>query len=73
MPDLLLVDFAMPGMTGAELAERARQIKAALPVVFATGYADTSAMAATSGEAVAVLRKPFNVSELEAVVRAALA
>lgn len=42
--DLLLVDFAMPGMNGAELAREARSKRPGLPVLFVTGYADFSAL-----------------------------
>ena len=68
--DLLLVDFAMPGMNGAELARLAVQRRPGLPVLFVTGYADIDALAA-AGEA-RVIRKPFQVQELVARVRAAL-
>lgn len=38
--DLLLTDYAMPGMTGVELAQAARAVAPDLPVLLATGYAD---------------------------------
>ncbi|WP_395456448.1 response regulator [Azospirillum melinis] len=38
--DLLLTDYAMPGMTGVELAQAARAAVPDLPVLLATGYAD---------------------------------
>jgi signal transduction histidine kinase len=38
--DLIVTDYAMPGMTGAELAKHIRQIRPALPIILATGYAD---------------------------------
>jgi signal transduction histidine kinase/CheY-like chemotaxis protein len=38
--DLLLTDYAMPGMTGVELAQAARAMAPDLPVLLATGYAD---------------------------------
>jgi PAS domain S-box-containing protein len=38
--DLLITDFAMPGMTGAQLAEAARRMNPDLPVLLATGYAE---------------------------------
>ncbi|MCM8737052.1 response regulator [Azospirillum sp. A1-3] len=38
--DLLLTDYAMPGMTGVELAQAARTMAPDLPVLLATGYAD---------------------------------
>ncbi|HVF93535.1 MAG TPA: ATP-binding protein [Sphingomonas sp.] len=70
-PDLLVVDFAMPGMNGLEVAQAARAIRPELPIVLATGYADTdetmeSRMIST------MLRKPFQVDDLSRAVRTAL-
>jgi len=38
--DLLITDYAMPGMNGVELAEQARQLRPGLAVVLATGYSE---------------------------------
>ena len=38
--DLLITDYAMPGMTGLQLAEEARRLRPGLPILLATGYAD---------------------------------
>ncbi|HTR87209.1 MAG TPA: ATP-binding protein [Reyranella sp.] len=38
--DLLITDYAMPGMTGLQLAEQARALRPELPILLATGYAD---------------------------------
>ena len=38
--DLLLTDYAMGGMTGAELAKAAQAIRPGLPILLATGYAE---------------------------------
>jgi signal transduction histidine kinase len=38
--DLLITDFAMPGMTGAQLIEAVRVKFPALPILLATGYAE---------------------------------
>jgi len=43
--DLMITDYAMPGMTGLQLAEAARQMKPDLPILLATGYADLPARA----------------------------
>jgi CheY-like chemotaxis protein len=61
--DLLVVDFAMPGMNGAEVARGAQTARPGLPVLFITGYADLSALAGTSEERIA--QKPFRNGELE--------
>lgn len=39
-PSLVLTDHAMPGMTGAELAQSLRRSRPGLPILIATGYAD---------------------------------
>ncbi|TDH64358.1 response regulator [Dankookia rubra] len=38
--DLVITDYAMPGMTGLELAEALRRLRPGLPVLLATGYAE---------------------------------
>ena len=42
--DLVILDFAMPGMNGMEVARQVRTKVPSRPVVFVTGYADTSAL-----------------------------
>ncbi|MEJ0020592.1 MAG: response regulator [Acetobacteraceae bacterium] len=69
--DLLLVDFAMPGMSGADVARRVHRTRPSLPTVFITGYADHSALGAV-GEG-RIIGKPFRPDELAHKVRAALA
>jgi PAS domain S-box-containing protein len=72
-PDLLLVDFAMPGMNGAQLAREARQLHPGLPIVFVTGFAESDQLEAALGSEVAVLRKPFGIDGLTAIVAAHMA
>jgi PAS domain S-box-containing protein len=70
-PDLLIVDFAMPGINGAEVATLARERRAALPIIFVTGYADMDAVERVPGPK-HLLRKPFDVVGLSDVVKDAL-
>jgi PAS domain S-box-containing protein len=71
-PDLLITDFLMPGMTGAELIERARKKIPGLPAIIATGYADMRAIDEVIDSDM-VLRKPFQLNDLAYKVRHALA
>ena len=71
-PQLLVVDFAMPGMNGADVAQAVRDRRPDLPIIFASGYAETAAIEKAAGAHAVVLRKPFRIDELETVVAAAL-
>jgi signal transduction histidine kinase/DNA-binding response OmpR family regulator len=71
-PDLMIVDFAMPGLNGAELAKRVLEKRPDLPIVFATGFAESSAIEAVMGERSPILRKPFGVDDLQRVIACAL-
>ena len=59
--DLLLADFAMPGMNGGELARAVRARYAQLPVVFITGYAELGELALDGS---IIVQKPFREEEL---------
>ena len=67
-PDLMLIDFAMPGMNGAELAREVRARFPGLPIVFVTGFAESDQLEGACGADVPVLRKPFGIDELAAMV-----
>jgi CheY-like chemotaxis protein len=71
-PDLLLLDFAMPGMNGAETAREIRRDCPELPIVFVTGYAESEQLERALGRDVRVLRKPFSIDELLAVIAEAV-
>jgi PAS domain S-box-containing protein len=72
VPDLMLVDFAMPGMNGAELACAVRRLHPALPIVFVTGFAESDQLEGALGPGAPVLRKPFGMDDLSAIVTANL-
>ncbi len=69
--DLLLVDFAMPGMSGADVARRVTDRYPLLPVLFITGYADRATM--TGIEDAQIVGKPFRNEELTEKIRRTLA
>ena len=68
--DLLITDYAMPGMTGVELANRARELYPDLPILLATGYADLPSGTSTD---LPRLSKPYQQSDLERQISRLLA
>lgn len=66
---LMLTDIAMPAMNGVELARRARGIAPAMPVLFATGYADLQVFGEQLSDET-VVRKPYRMSDLAARIGA---
>jgi signal transduction histidine kinase/CheY-like chemotaxis protein len=68
--DVLLVDYAMPGISGAEVIRAARQARPNLPAVLMTGYADADALGEELRHVV-LLKKPFRLHELEAALDSA--
>ncbi len=70
-PDLVLVDFAMPGLNGAEFIVEANMIHPGLPCLMITGYWDSDALT-RSGVTCPILRKPFTNAALRDAMAAAL-
>ena len=64
--DLLVTDYAMPGMTGAELAAIAHRDRPTLPVLLTTGYADLPNGQKTY---LPLLSKPYDQAQLQAEIR----
>lgn len=63
--DLMITDYSMPRMTGAQLAVAARELRPALPILLATGYAEIP-----DGASVELPRlgKPYQQTELAAEI-----
>jgi len=72
-PALVILDYVMPGMDGAEVALAIAAIDPNLPIVFSTGHAALRALRAAAGETVTVLEKPFTLDELDQLLRQRLA
>jgi signal transduction histidine kinase/ActR/RegA family two-component response regulator len=72
-PQVMILDFAMPGLNGAEVAKKARERRPDLPIIFASGYSETAAMRPVVGPYSRVLHKPFKVNELQAALGELLA
>jgi PAS domain S-box-containing protein len=71
-PDLVIVDFIMPGMSGAEVANRIRAKLPDQPILFVSGYSETDAVKRTAPDA-PLLAKPFRADALHKAVRGAIA
>jgi PAS domain S-box-containing protein len=70
LPDLVVTDHMMPGMTGAQLAVAMRERVHGMPVLMITGYAN---LKEDDQPGIDVLAKPFAFSELAEKVAALLA
>ena len=66
---LVILDYVMPGMDGAEVARRIGALDPDLPIIFSTGHAALRALRAAAGDDVSVLEKPFTLDELDALLR----
>jgi PAS domain S-box-containing protein len=72
--DLLFTDIMMPGgMLGPALAQRARELRPGIHVLFTTGYANSGAFSSGLGVAYSdMLPKPFRAEDLALRVRSLL-
>jgi len=69
----LILDIAMPGMSGPDLQRELVQRGQRVPIVFITAHADQSMFPRlTEQGAVACLRKPFSDTDLREALDAAL-
>lgn len=64
LPDVAVIDFAMPGMNGAVLASHIAERWPDLPILFASGLADTQAIERVLGKGNNIVQKPFRIDEL---------
>jgi CheY-like chemotaxis protein len=68
--DLVLLDFAMPGMNGGEVARELKARRPDLPILFATGYADAGGLVDATEDQ--IIQKPFEEDELASKLLATL-
>jgi two-component system nitrogen regulation response regulator GlnG len=72
-PQVLVSDIRMPGASGLELLQRARQRHPGVPIIIMTAYSDLeSAVAAFQGGAFEYLPKPFDVDQAVELIRRAI-
>jgi PAS domain S-box-containing protein len=69
--DLLITDVGLPnGMNGRQVAEAARELRASLPILFITGYAESAVLNQdTLAAGMHLLTKPFEIAELATRIR----
>ncbi|HEY1383664.1 MAG TPA: response regulator [Dongiaceae bacterium] len=63
--DAVITDYAMPDMTGAELAAQIHHIRPDMPIILATGYAD---FPNSNVQSLPRLSKPFGTRELALIL-----
>ncbi|HDS1779542.1 response regulator [Pseudomonas putida] len=61
---LMMTDVGLPDMRGEELAGKARELRPLLPVLFASGYADSFNVP----EGMHLIGKPFSIDQLRDTV-----
>ncbi|MBO1541776.1 response regulator [Pseudomonas sp. OA65] len=62
---LMMTDVGLPVMDGRELAKQARLVRPQLPVLFASGYAESIDVP----EGMSVIGKPFSIDQLRDKVK----
>ena len=70
--DLLISDYAMPHISGAEVIRQARETRPGLPAILITGYADAQSISRRP-EGVQILAKPLTPDRLATAIAAAVA
>lgn len=65
---LMMTDVGLPVMDGRELAKQARGLRPGLPILFASGYAESIDVP----EGMAVIGKPFSIDQLRDKVKSIL-
>lgn len=66
--DLMMTDVGLPVMDGRELANEARVLRPALPILFASGYAENIDVA----DDMHLIGKPFSIDQLRDKVKSIL-
>jgi DNA-binding response OmpR family regulator len=69
--DLLLTDYRLPGMTGAELVRQVREKRQALRAVVMSAYTDDKTVAAAQDAGATFLPKPVDLGALSRLLSAA--
>ena len=70
-PDLVILDYAMPGLSGGDVAAQILKLVRGQPILFVSGYSESEAIKRAAPQAM-MLPKPFRPAALDAAVREAL-
>jgi CheY-like chemotaxis protein len=65
--DLIITDYAMPLLSGAEVLRQAREIRPGMPGIIISGYADSRSISGQGHESV-VLTKPFTLDQMKSAI-----
>jgi CheY-like chemotaxis protein len=69
---IVLLDWTMPEMDGAELLAQLRRLDASVPVIIVSGHAPDDLQRRLNGRRVAaIVRKPYNLDEISAALQMA--
>jgi len=66
--DLMMTDVGLPGMDGRELAKQAHMLRPELPILFASGYAESIEVP----DGMYLIGKPFSIDQLRDKVKSIL-
>ena len=66
--DLMMTDVGLPDMDGKHLAAKVRELRPALPILFASGYAENIDVP----DGMQVIAKPFSIDQLRDKVKSML-
>ena len=68
--DLLVTDVGLPGLTGRQLADQARETRPGLKILFMTGYAESAAISQGFLQpGMEMITKPFELDNLSRKIR----
>jgi DNA-binding response OmpR family regulator len=70
-PELLVTDFRLPDMTGAELVQRVRRQRQAVRAIVISAYTDDQTVAAARDAGADFLAKPVDLGALSRILTAA--
>lgn len=66
--DVVILDYTMPGITGAELLHKIRKISPNVKVIFSSGYAKEDLADIVENEDVLFLHKPYTLDNLKKIL-----